>query len=57
MNKDIKVSLGFGIVFLLVVIVCVSFIVQSVSSYDSGTNKYFSNDNENFIKKLKEIIQ
>ena len=56
MNKDIKVSLGFGIVFLLVVIVCVSFIVQSVSSYDSGTNKYFSNDNIVLENELSEIL-
>ena len=56
MNKDIKVSLGFGIVFLLVVIVCVSFIVQSVSSYDSGTNKYFSNDNTVLENELSEIL-
>ena len=56
MKMNIRNSIGFGITFLLVIVVCISFIVNSVTNYDSGTKKYFNNDNIVLENELSDIL-
>ena len=56
MKMNSRNSIGFGITFLLVIVVCISFIVNSVTNYDSGTKKYFNNDNIVLENELSDIL-
>jgi hypothetical protein len=53
---NIRNSIGFGITFLLVIVVCISFIVSSVTNFDSGTKKYFNNDSIVLENELSDIL-
>ena len=57
MKLNVKGSVGFAISFFLVLVVCVAFIIFSVSNYDSGTKKYFSKDNIVLENEISEIIE
>lgn len=56
MKMNIRNSIGFGITFLLVIVVCISFIVSSVTNFDSGTKKYFNNDSIVLENELSDIL-
>ena len=57
MKMDIKGTIGFAITLFLVLVVCIAFIVFSVSNYDSGTKKYFSKDNIVVENEISEILE
>ena len=56
MKMNIRNSIGFGITFLLVIVVCITFIVSSVTNFDSGTKKYFNNDSIVLENELSDIL-
>jgi hypothetical protein len=56
MKMNLKNSIGLSITFILIIIVCIGFIANSLSSYDSGTKKYFSSTNTVLENELSNLL-
>ena len=56
MKMNLKNSIGLSVTFILIIIVCIGFIANSLSSYDSGTKKYFSSTNTVLENELSNLL-